>query len=63
MNVRGWLIVGKGSACTGLPPQNFVGVYSRSAMPDATNFKTGQWIEWRLDTVSNVILVCVDIPV
>jgi hypothetical protein len=66
MTVRGWLIVGGNGG--GLPPQEYVGEYV-GALPDAANFKAGQWLYWRpvaaviAGASTQMSVVCVDIPI
>lgn len=58
MIVRGWLIVGGDG---GLPPQQYVGDYHD--LPNAGNFKIGQWLLWRqMPGRRDVVLVCVELP-
>lgn len=68
MVVQGWLIVGgNGSNLPPMPPGAYVGD-TVGSLPDAANFKVGQWMLWRpvpatLAGVSTqMAVVCVQIP-
>jgi hypothetical protein len=68
MDVQGWLIVGGTSHSeTALPPQMYVGE-TVGALPNAANFKVGQWMLWRpvaalvAGTSTQMPVVCVRLP-
>lgn len=65
MTVRGWLIVGTDTAS--LPQNEYMGDWI-GALPNAANFKVGQWATWRpvpalvAQTPTMMAVVCVEIP-
>lgn len=60
--VRAWVIIGANEGAMGLSRETYCGDWPHHSLPNAVNFNPGQWIEWKIDSILSVILVCVNIP-
>ena len=64
MLLRGWLMIGGPDASLALPPEAKLYYDFTMGIPDATEYRVGQWFLWQPDPRQRAIcLVCVEIPV
>lgn len=61
MLVQGWIFVGS-PPNSRLPPERFCGEVVGEALPEASSFQVGDWLNWRPGPGFSVTAVCVAIP-